>query len=126
MLYHFNHCEKYKSLKVRPDSSQSKFTFLAGDSQSGDGSGSGNSLMVAKYYEKTIRETLCEMIIVEEFPFSFVEKNGVKKMFRVLEPRFTLPSRYTVMKDCVKLFMTKKKHDEKKVNDSWSKDLFDH
>jgi hypothetical protein len=48
------------------------------------------------------------MIIVEEFPFSFVERNGVKKMFRVLEPRFTLPSHYTVIKDCVKLFMTQK------------------
>jgi hypothetical protein len=64
--------------------------------------------LVAKYCEKTIRETLCEMIIVEEFSFSFVEKNGVKKMFRILEPCFTLPSRYTVMKDCVKLFITKK------------------
>jgi hypothetical protein len=58
MLYHFKHCEKYKSLKARVDSSQSKFTFLVGESQSGGGSGSGNSLMVAKYCEKTIGETL--------------------------------------------------------------------
>jgi hypothetical protein len=71
--------------------------------------------LVVKYCEKTIRETLCEMIIVEEFPFSFVEKNGVKKMFRVLKPRFTLPSRYIVMKDCVKLFMTKKDMMKKKL-----------
>jgi hypothetical protein len=74
----------YKSLKARADSSQFKFTFLAGESQSGGGSGSSNSLLIAKYCEKTIRKTLCEMIIVEKFPFSFVEKNGVKKMFRVL------------------------------------------
>jgi hypothetical protein len=82
--------------------------------------------LVVKYCEKTIRETLCEMIIVEEFPFSFVEKNGVKKMFRVLKPRFMLPSRYTVMKDYVKLFMTKKDMMKKKVDDGWSKDLFDY
>jgi hypothetical protein len=57
------------------------------------------------------------MIIVEEFAFSFVEKNGVKKMFRVLKPRFTLLSRYIVMKDCVKLFTTKKDMMKKKVDD---------
>jgi hypothetical protein len=88
---------------------------MAGESQSGGASSSGNSLLVAKYSEKTIRETFCEMIIVEEFPFSFVGKSGVKKMFRVLKPRFTLPSRYIVMKDCVKLFMTKKDMMEKKL-----------
>jgi hypothetical protein len=32
---------------------------------------------------------------------------GIRKMFRVLEPQFKLLSRYTVMKDCVKLFMCK-------------------
>jgi hypothetical protein len=87
---------------------------MAGESQSGGASSSGNSLLVAKYSEKTIRETFCEIIIVEEFPFSFVGKSGVKKMFRVLKPRFTLPSCYIVMKDCVK-FMTKKDMMEKKL-----------
>jgi hypothetical protein len=78
---------------------------MAEESQSGGAS--GNNLIVAKYSEKLIRETLCEMIIVDEFPFSVVEKMGVKKMFMVLEPRFKLPSCYTMMKDCVKLFMSK-------------------
>ena len=44
-----------------------------------------------------------------------MEKNGVKKMFRVLEPRFTLPSCYTVMTDCIKLFMAKKDMMKKKL-----------
>ena len=105
MLYHFKNCQKYKSLKAREDSSESKFTFMAGESQSGGVS--GNNLIVAKYSEKCIRETLCEMIIVDEFLFLVVEEKGVKKMFRVLELRFTLPSHYTMMKDCVKLFMAK-------------------
>ncbi|XP_059429180.1 zinc finger BED domain-containing protein RICESLEEPER 3-like [Corylus avellana] len=112
ILYHFRNCEKYKSLKAREDSS-SKFTFVAGENQISDAS--GNNLIIAKYYEKIIRETLCEMIIVDEFPFSVVEKKGVRKMFRVLEPRFTLPSCYTMMKDCVKLFMTKRDLIKKKL-----------
>jgi hypothetical protein len=105
-MYHFKNYEKYKRLKAREYSSLSKFTFVVGDSQSGGDS--GNNLIVAKYSEKLIRETLCEMIIIDEFLFSLVEKKGVRKMFRVHEPRFTLPSRYTMMKDCIKLFMTKK------------------
>jgi hypothetical protein len=60
--------------------------------------------MIAKYYEKVIRETLYEMIIVDEMPFMIVEGKGFQKLFKVLEPRFKVLSRYTVMKDCVKLY----------------------
>jgi hypothetical protein len=38
-----------------------------------------------KYSEKLIRETLCEMIIVDEMSFLTVEKMGFKKLFRVIE-----------------------------------------
>lgn len=102
MLYHVNSCQKYKSLKSKQDRSQSKFTFGAGQG------GSGYNLMIAKYSEKVIRETLCEMIIIDEMPFMTVEGKGFQKLLRVLEPRFKVPSRYTVMKDCVKLYMKDK------------------
>jgi hypothetical protein len=64
-------------------------------------SGGDNNLMIAKYSEKVIREALCEMIIVDEMPFMIVEGKGFQKQIRVLEPRIKVPSRYTVMKDCV-------------------------
>jgi hypothetical protein len=67
MLYHVKACQKYKSLKAKQYSFQSKFTFEFGQSQS-DG-GSCKNLMIAKYSEKLIRETLCEMIIVDECLF---------------------------------------------------------
>jgi len=85
MLYHVNSCQKYKSLKSKQDRSQSKFAFEAGQGSS------GNNLMIAKYSEKVIREALCEMIIVDEMPFMTVEGKG-----------------YTVMKDCVKLYIRDK------------------
>jgi hypothetical protein len=81
---------------------------MARESQSVGGSDSDSNLIVAKHSEKLIRETLCKMIIIDEFLFLVVENMGVKKMFRVLEPRFKLSSHYTVMKDYVKLFMSKK------------------
>jgi hypothetical protein len=45
------------------------------------------------------------MIIVDEMPFSTVDRMGFKKLFKVLESRFRLPSRYTLMRDCAKLYM---------------------
>jgi hypothetical protein len=105
MLYHFKICQKYKSLKAKQDSSQSKFTFASGQTQGG---GSSKNLMIAKYSEKLIRDTLSEMIIVDEMPFFDCGEMGFKKLFRVIEPRFKLPSRYTMIMDCVKLYLMNK------------------
>jgi hypothetical protein len=98
MLYHVGNCAQYKSLKARQDKSQTKFTFEAK-------SGEGNALMIAKYDEKKIRNALTEMIIEDELPFLFVDGNGFKKFMRIVEPRFHLPSRYTTMKDCMKMYL---------------------
>jgi hypothetical protein len=108
MLYHVKACQQYKALLANQDVSQSKFNF---ESVPSEGDGSTNScknLMIAKYSEKIIRETLCEIIIMDEMPFSTVNRMGFKKLFKVLEPRFRLPSRYTLMRDCVKLYMRTK------------------
>ena len=45
------------------------------------------------------------MIIVDELPFKFVEGEGFRDLFAVAYPRFHIPSRRTVTKDCYKLFM---------------------
>jgi hypothetical protein len=102
MLYHVKTCQKYRSLKANQDTSQTMYTFSSGKTQ-----GSKNQL-IAKYSEKLIRDTLCEMIIIDEMPFSIVQRMGFRKLLSVLEPRFKLPSLYTVMKDCVKMFMNLK------------------
>jgi hypothetical protein len=34
-----------------------------------------------------------------------VDGNEFKKFMRVVEPLFNLPSRYTMMKDCVKMYL---------------------
>jgi hypothetical protein len=102
MLYHVTACQKYKSLQAKQDRNQSKFTFGAKQD------GIGNNLMIAKFSEKVIREKLCEMIIVDEMPFMTVEGKGFLNFVKALEPRFKVPSRYTVMKDCLKLYIKDK------------------
>lgn len=46
------------------------------------------------------------MIIVDELPFRFVEGEGFQDFMKIVEPRFSTPSRYTVMRDSIKLFMS--------------------
>jgi hypothetical protein len=98
MLYHVNACPKYKSLKGRQDKSQSKFTFK-------DKAGEGNTFMIAKYDKKKIRDALTEFIIEDEMPFMMVHGSKSKKLIRIVEPRFEIPSRFTMMKDCMKTYL---------------------
>ena len=49
------------------------------------------------------------MIIRDELPFRVIEGEGFKDYSRLLEPRFVIPSRIIVWRDCMKLFMGTKK-----------------
>jgi hypothetical protein len=48
------------------------------------------------------------MIIVDELPFRFVEGEGFQDFMKTVEPRLSIPSRFTIMRDCFKLFMYEK------------------
>jgi hypothetical protein len=71
---------------------------------------STSNLIIAKYSEKKIREAISKMIIVDELPFTFVESQGFQEFMKTIESRFPTPSRYTVMKDCVKLYLVEKEN----------------
>jgi hypothetical protein len=49
------------------------------------------------------------MIIVDELPFRFVKHEGFNYYMNVVEHRFPIPSRVTVAKDCMKLYLNKRK-----------------
>jgi len=54
------------------------------------------------------RKALVKMVIIDELPFNFVEDKGLRLFSRTLEPRFDVPSRFTVMRDCLKLYVKEK------------------
>ena len=66
------------------------------------------SLKSVNYNEKTCRDALAKMIIIDELPFRQVEKEGFKNFCMVMQPRFNVPSRTTVARDCLKLFYEEK------------------
>jgi len=48
------------------------------------------------------------MIVVDELPFRIVKGEGFQDFMKTIEPRFSIPSRFTVIRDCFKLFMFEK------------------
>ena len=66
---------------------------------------------------KKIRLAFTRMIIVDELSFRFVEHEGFNYYMNVVEPRFPIPSRVAVAKDCMKLYL----NERKKLKDVLSK-----
>ncbi|XP_055961060.1 zinc finger BED domain-containing protein RICESLEEPER 2-like [Mercurialis annua] len=66
--------------------------------------GKGN-LGVWKFNQDDIRKALSYMLIVDELPFKHVEGMGFKRFMSVACPRFHIPSRWTVNRDCYQMFL---------------------
>ncbi|XP_060182151.1 zinc finger BED domain-containing protein RICESLEEPER 2-like [Lycium barbarum] len=50
------------------------------------------------------RRALVEMLILDELPFHFVEKEGFREFIKKNQPLFRVPSRRTVTRDCYLVF----------------------
>ena len=66
------------------------------------------SLGTWKFDQEAIRKSLAHMIIVDELPFKSLQREGFKKFLCVAYPRFKLPSRTTLTRDCFELYMKEK------------------
>lgn len=71
--------------------------------------GTGSTLKPHTYNYEECRKALAEMVIIDEHPFRIVEGQGFVKYTKCLEPRFVLPSRWTVARDCSKIYREEKK-----------------
>uniref|UniRef100_A0A3Q7IJG2 Zinc finger BED domain-containing protein RICESLEEPER 2-like n=1 Tax=Solanum lycopersicum TaxID=4081 RepID=A0A3Q7IJG2_SOLLC len=62
------------------------------------------SIETWKFEQEVCRRALVEMIILDELPFSFVEKEGFKKFMSKVQPLLHIPSRRTITRDCYELY----------------------
>jgi hypothetical protein len=67
-----------------------------------------NQLGFMKSDLKILNNELVEYFIESEMPFRHVENNLFRKLKKLLEPRFKLPSHITLQKDCMKLYEKEK------------------
>ncbi|KAF7812639.1 zinc finger BED domain-containing protein RICESLEEPER 2-like [Senna tora] len=65
-------------------------------------------LKVLEYNQEECRIALAKMIIMDELPFRFVENPGFRGLVYLLQPQFQIPSRMTVYRDCMQLFLFEK------------------
>ena len=87
------------------DKKQKIISFEAKKEIRDDDSAKIGNLKGVKYDSQAIRQALASMIIHDELPFRVVEGEGFKNYSHLLEPRFVIPFRITVWRDCMKLFM---------------------
>ncbi|KAF7832042.1 zinc finger BED domain-containing protein RICESLEEPER 2-like [Senna tora] len=65
-------------------------------------------LKVLEFNQEECRIALAKMIIMDELPFRFVENPGFRGLVYLLQPEFQIPSRMTVYRDCMQLFLFEK------------------
>jgi len=84
MLHHMEVCKKWPFPR---NDRQKTLSFQA----KSEGESGSNVLVVANYSEERIRLALARMIIIDELPFKFVERQGFQEFMKVVEPRFPIP-----------------------------------
>ncbi|KAL1134124.1 hypothetical protein V6Z11_A12G085200 [Gossypium hirsutum] len=55
-----------------------------------------------------VRKALVRMVIMDELPFKIVKGEGFKYFLSIACPQFSLPSRWTIRRDCLDLFNSMK------------------
>ncbi|GJT67243.1 zinc finger BED domain-containing protein RICESLEEPER 2-like protein [Tanacetum coccineum] len=73
------------------------------------GDGDERKMIAWKFDQKSVRRALSYRLIVDELPFKFVEGKGFKHFLNATQPLFHTPSRITMARDCMKLFLEEKK-----------------
>ncbi|XP_074282435.1 zinc finger BED domain-containing protein RICESLEEPER 3-like [Silene latifolia] len=104
------HLKKCPSVPANVDIKQKLLNFETTTIVNEDGSIENVSVPTLWAYDyDRARKSLAKMIIVDELPFLTVEKNGFKGFCKDMNPLFTIPSRFTVAKDCYNLFIEERR-----------------
>jgi hypothetical protein len=104
----WSHLKVYKKFPFVVDKKQ-KVLVLEPKIEKGElGEQNVGSLKAIGYNYDECRQALAKMVITDELPFNFVEGRGFKLFARTMQPRFNIPSRFTIMRDCLKLYIEEK------------------
>ena len=97
MKSHMGVCKN--RLNVSGDSSQTELVFE---------SERDTSLGTQRFNQDVVRKGVADMVIVNELPFRFVDGKGFKNCMALTCPRFHVPSRWTIFRDCYKIYVDEK------------------
>ncbi|XP_073153665.1 zinc finger BED domain-containing protein RICESLEEPER 4-like [Henckelia pumila] len=100
-----NHMRKCTQNPHNAETKQAKLEFKPNSNDVSE-----SSLNVWRFDQESCRKALARMIIVDEQPFSLVEREGFKHFINILQPLFRIPSRASITRDCFELFLEEKKN----------------
>uniref|UniRef100_A0A803MIX4 BED-type domain-containing protein n=1 Tax=Chenopodium quinoa TaxID=63459 RepID=A0A803MIX4_CHEQI len=107
MNQHIDRCKKSLFYK---DKSQTILDFESRTKINTDGSvQTVNVPKLWRFNHDEIRKALTKMLIVDELPFAFVEREDFRQFCKVAIPEFVPPSRATITRDCYGLFIEQRK-----------------
>ncbi|KAM3374596.1 hypothetical protein P3S68_013310 [Capsicum galapagoense] len=96
-------CPYHPNIGVKEKDNQTKLAFLPSS-----GNEKGGALGTWTFDQGRIRKALAQMIIVDELPFSFVEKEGFRNFMSVTASQFHILSRRTLTRDCYQFYNEEK------------------
>ncbi|CAM8990745.1 unnamed protein product [Rhodiola kirilowii] len=100
LLRHIDHvCKKYPG-RVKINDGQQKLTST--------GRSGAKKLVTVKWSEQGCREAAVKMIVMDELPFSFIEKEGFRYFCRYAVPDWHVPSRRVICKQFLKMYAAEK------------------
>ncbi|GJZ28770.1 zinc finger BED domain-containing protein RICESLEEPER 2 [Tanacetum coccineum] len=103
----------YVNCDANPDvekiKKQKKLAFKKKIGENDEGGTSSGTLETWKYDEKVIKESLIKLIVLAELPFKFVEHPAFIKFSSDMQPRFNMPSRFTIARDISKFYLEERK-----------------
>ncbi|GKD21756.1 zinc finger BED domain-containing protein RICESLEEPER 2 [Tanacetum coccineum] len=103
----------YVNCDANPDvekiKKQKKLAFKKKIGENDEGGTSSGTLETWKYDEKVIKKSLIKLIVLAELPFKFVEHPTFIKFSSDMQPRFNMPSRFTIARDIAKFYLEERK-----------------
>ncbi|PWA91085.1 zinc finger BED domain-containing protein RICESLEEPER 2 [Artemisia annua] len=102
----FAYC-KWCPVVIKADSRLHAFKKKMGDNN--EGVSSIGTLETWKYDEKDIKKALLELVVLAELPFKFVEHPAFIKFAAKMQPKFNVPSRFTIARDISKFYIEERK-----------------
>ncbi|PWA85464.1 zinc finger BED domain-containing protein RICESLEEPER 2 [Artemisia annua] len=86
-----------------------KHAFIKKIGEKDEGGSSIGTLETWKYDEKVIKKSLIKLIVLAELPFKFVEHPTFIEYSTNMQPRFSMPSRFTIARDISKFNLDERK-----------------
>ncbi|KAH9679903.1 BED-type domain-containing protein [Citrus sinensis] len=102
MTRYLKTCQLYKTFREQQSGSQQNFTAEGGEENA------SNFVLGKGWSQDTCRRTITKMIIMGELPLSFVDNKGFRHFYSVAIPQFVMPSRRTIGRDVMELFLEEK------------------